>query len=46
MMQNMPFSMVTFIKIDTPQFSVVNRSQYSNGSDFKQKIIEYPGNNG
>ena len=42
----MPFSMVIFIKIDTPQLSVVNRSQYSNGSDFKLEIIEYPGNSG
>ena len=32
-------------KIDTPQFSKVNRSQYGNGCDFKHEIIEYRGNN-
>ena len=28
-------------KINTPQFIVVNRSQYGNGCDFKHEIIEY-----
>ena len=32
-------------KIDTPQFNLVNRSQYGNGCDFKHEIIEYEGNN-
>ena len=32
-------------KIDTPIFNKVNRSQYGNGCDFKQEIIEYRGNN-
>ena len=32
-------------KINTPQFSLVNRSQYGNGCDFKHEIIEYRGNN-
>ena len=33
-------------KINTPQFNLVNRSQYGNGSDFKHGIIEYRGNKG
>ena len=41
----MLFSMVISIKINTPQFNLVNRSQYGNGCDFKQEIIEYRGNN-
>ena len=32
-------------KIATPQFNLVNRSQYVNGCDFKHEIIEYRGNN-
>ena len=32
-------------KLNTPQFKKVNRSQYGNGCDFKQKIFEYRGNN-
>ena len=32
-------------KLDTLQFKKVNRSQYGNGCDFKQEIIEYRGNN-
>ena len=32
-------------KIDTPQFNLVNISQYGNGCDFKHQIIEYRGNN-
>ena len=32
-------------KLNTPQFNKVNRSQYSNGCDFKHEIIEYRGNN-
>ena len=32
-------------KINTPQFNLVNRSQYGNGCDFKHEIIEYRGNN-
>ena len=32
-------------KLDTPQFKKVNRSQYGNGCDFKQEVIEYRGNN-
>ena len=31
-------------KINTPQFNLVNRSQYRKGCDFKQEIIEYRGN--
>ena len=27
-------------KINTPQFKIVNRSQYVNGCDFKHEIIE------
>ena len=33
-----------FYKIDTPQFNLVNRSQYGNGCDFKHEIIEFRGN--
>ena len=29
-----------FYKLNTPQFKKVNRSQYGNGCDFKQEIIE------
>ena len=32
-------------KINTPHFNKVNRSQYGNGCDLKQEIIEYRGNN-
>ena len=32
-------------KINTPQFKLVNRSQYGKGCDFKHEIIEYRGNN-
>ena len=32
-------------KIITPQFNLVERSQYGNGCDFKHEIIEYRGNN-
>ena len=32
-------------KINSPQFNLVNRSQYGNGCDFKHEIIEYRGNN-
>ena len=32
-------------KIDTPDFNIVNRSQYGNGCGFKHDIIEYRGNN-
>ena len=32
-------------KIKTPQFNLVNTSQYGNGCDFKHEIIEYRGNN-
>ena len=32
-------------KLDIPQFNKVNQSQYGNGCDFKQEIIEYRGNN-
>ena len=32
-------------KTDTPQFKLVNRSQYGNGCDFKHEIIEYRGQN-
>ena len=32
-------------KINTPEFHKVNRSQYDRGTDFKQEIIEYIGNN-
>ena len=34
-----------FYKIDTPQFKLVNRSQFGNGCDFKHEIIEYRGDN-
>ena len=34
-----------FYKINTPQFTLANRSQYGNGCDFKQKNIEHRGNN-
>ena len=30
-------------EIDTPQFNLVNRSQYGNGCDFKHELIEYRG---
>ena len=30
-------------KINIPQLSLVNKSQYGNGCDFKHKIIEYRG---
>ena len=32
-------------KLDNPQFTKVNGSQYGNGCDFKYEIIEYRGNN-
>ena len=32
-------------KIDTPQFNLVNRSQYGNGCSFDKIFIEYCGNN-
>ena len=32
-------------KIDTPQFKLVNRSQYGNSCFFKHEVIEYRGNN-
>ena len=28
-------------KINTPQFNLVNRSQYGNGCHFRHRIIEY-----
>ena len=31
-------------KINTPQFNKVNRSQYGNGCNFRQQIVEYRGN--
>ena len=31
---------VYIYKLNTPQFNKVNRSQYGNGCDFKQEIIE------
>ena len=34
-----------FYKTDTPQYILVNRSQYGNGCDFKHEIIEYRGSN-
>ena len=34
-----------FYKTDTPQFNLVNRSQYGNGCGFKHEFIEYRGNN-
>ena len=37
--------MVIFLKINTPQFNKLNRSQYCNGCDFKHEIIEYRGSN-
>ena len=32
-------------KLNTPEFKKVNRSQYGSGTDFKQDIVEYIGNN-
>ena len=32
-------------KLNTPEFTEVNRSQYGRGTDFKQEIVEYLGNN-
>ena len=32
-------------KLNTPDFKKVNRSQYGKGTDFKQDIVEYIGNN-
>ena len=32
-------------KLNDPQFKKVNRSQYGRGTDFKQDIVEYIGNN-
>ena len=32
-------------KLNTPEFKKVNRSQYGRGTDFKQHIVEYIGNN-
>ena len=32
-------------KLNTPEFKKVNRSQYGRGSDFKQDVVEYIGNN-
>ena len=34
-----------FYKISTPQFSLVNRSQYGNDCNFKHEMIEYRGKN-
>ena len=32
-------------KLNTPEFNEVRRSQYDRGTDFKQDIVEYKGNN-
>ena len=32
-------------KLNTPEFKKVNRSQYGRGTDFKQDIVDYIGNN-
>ena len=32
-------------ELNTPEFKKVNRSQYGKGTDFKQDIVEYIGNN-
>ena len=32
-------------KLNTPEYEKVNRSQYGRGTDFKQDIVEYIGNN-
>ena len=45
MMRKMLFSMVIFMKLNTPQYNKVNRSQYGNGCDFKHELTEYRGNN-
>ena len=43
----MPFSIVVFTKKNyTPQFNLVNRSQYGNRCDFKHEIIQYRSNKG
>ena len=34
-----------FYKLNTPELKKVNRSQYGRGTDFKQDIVEYIGNN-
>ena len=34
-----------FYKKNTPEFKKINRSQYGRGTDFKQDIVEYIGNN-
>ena len=43
MTQKMIFSMVFFDEINTPQFSLVIRSQNGNGCDFKHEICEKRG---
>ena len=35
----------SLFKNNTPQFSIVIRSQYGNGFDFKHEIFEYRGSN-
>ena len=35
---------MVIVIINTPQFNLVNRTQYGNGCDFKHEIIEYRGN--
>ena len=32
-------------KLNTPEFSKVNRSQFGKGTNFKQVIVEFIGNN-
>ena len=34
-----------FYKLNTPEFNKVNRSQYGRGTDYKQDIVEFIGNN-
>ena len=32
-------------KLNKPEFNKLNRSQYGRGTDFKQDVVEYIGNN-
>ena len=36
---------VCVCKLNTPDFSMINRSQYGNECDFKHEILKYRGNN-
>ena len=32
-------------KLNTPEFNKIDRSQFGRGTDFKQDIVDYRGNN-